>query len=117
MTRSVCAFIGQDQSCFTFGFDEENQKCADLKLAMLNEISQLIEDGVTEFLSGMALGVDIWGAEIVLTLRNQGKPVRLVCVLPSEEQANRWSVSERNRYFTILEKMNIMSAVITPKPV
>jgi uncharacterized phage-like protein YoqJ len=100
----TCSFTGHRPQRFSFGFDEEHTDCIKLKLVLSQEISKLIENGVTEFLSGMALGVDVWGAEIVLALRDQGKVVRLVCVLPCESQADKWSASDRDRYFTILEK-------------
>jgi uncharacterized phage-like protein YoqJ len=104
MNGSVCSFTGYSPNHFSFGFDEENNKCVELKFRMHNEISTLIDNGITEFQSGMALGVDIWSAEIVLGLRDRGKPVKLKCVLPCESQADKWSVGDRERYFTILEK-------------
>jgi uncharacterized phage-like protein YoqJ len=104
MNGNACAFIGHGPNHFSFGFDEDNTNCMELKFTMLSEVTKLIDNGVTEFLSGMALGVDIWGAEIVLSLRDQGKPIRLICVLPCETQADKWSESDRERYFTILGK-------------
>jgi uncharacterized phage-like protein YoqJ len=104
MNGSACAIIGQSPNHFSFGFDEDNINCAELKLTMLNEIVKLIDSGTKEFNSGMALGVDILDAEIVLSLREQGNQIRLICVLPCETQADKWSVNNRDRYFTILEK-------------
>jgi len=42
------------------------------------QIRQAINDGYTEFITGMQRGVDIWAAEAVLKLRNEGKPIRLL---------------------------------------
>lgn len=36
------------------------------------EIRKAIDDGFVTFISGMARGVDIWAAEIVLRLRDAG---------------------------------------------
>lgn len=44
------------------------------------EIRQAIADGLTVFITGMALGVDIWAAEIVISLRDNGYPLKLMCV-------------------------------------
>ena len=41
-------------------------------------IQDAIREGYTTFISGMAKGVDIWGAELVL----QYPQVRLVCAVP-----------------------------------
>ncbi len=43
------------------------------------EIRQAIADGFTTFISGMARGVDIWAAEIVLKHRDNGEPIHLIC--------------------------------------
>lgn len=104
MNGSICAITCHSPNHLSFGFNEGNPKCVKLKLTILNEFCKLIDNGVTEFLSGMSLGVEIWGADIVFFLRNQGRPVRLVCVLSCESQADKFSANERERYFTILEK-------------
>ena len=62
----TCAFTGHRPSSYKFGYDEEHPDCCKLKALMTLQIVSLIENGVTTFLSGMALGADIWGAEIVL---------------------------------------------------
>ena len=46
-----------------------------IKKDLEKEIKKAIDDGLTVFISGMARGVDIWAAEIVLKLRDAGKPV------------------------------------------
>ena len=65
----TCAFTGHRPNSFHFGYDEEHPHCQRVKLAMLSQIVALIDNGVTTFLTGMALGVDLWGAEIVLGLK------------------------------------------------
>lgn len=37
-----------------------------------NEIRQAVADGLNVFITGMARGVDIWAAQIVLMLRDEG---------------------------------------------
>lgn len=100
----TCAFTGHRPSSFHFGYDEEHLDCRKLKLTMLSQISALINNGVTTFLTGMALGVDMWGAEIVLALKEQHTGLRLIAALPCETQANKWSVEQRERYFNILAR-------------
>jgi len=104
MSESVCAITGYSPNRFSFGFDEENSNYKRLMLTIINEISNLIDSGITEFLSGMDLGVDTWGAGIVLSMRDQGSAIRLMTVLPCETQAAKWSAGDRSRYYDILEK-------------
>ena len=46
------------------------------------EIRTAIADGFQTFISGVARGVDLWAAEIVLALRDEGAAVRLICASP-----------------------------------
>ena len=64
-----CAFTGHRPSNFSFGYDEEHPDCCKIKAIMATQVVSLIQNGVTTFLTGMALGVDIWGAEIVLACK------------------------------------------------
>lgn len=102
MRDGACSFTGHRPVRFSFGYDEEDEKCIRLKLAMAREIYSLIESGIKVFYTGMAQGVDQWGAEIVLDMKRQFSPVRLVAVLPCETQANKWSLEQRERYFNTL---------------
>ncbi len=63
---------------------------------------QLAKNGFTDFLSGMALGSDTWAAEAVLNLRKKKPALKLHCILPCKTQAEKWPVSEQERYQKIL---------------
>ena len=66
----TCAFTGHRPQNLPFGFNEEDERCIDLKKALREQIINLIEKkGVTHFISGMAIGVDMYAAEIVLGLK------------------------------------------------
>ena len=63
-------------------------------------IVKLIRDeGVIHFISGMAQGVDMYAAEIVLELKKQDPQITLECAIPYERQAVQWPEALRNRYF------------------
>jgi len=98
----TCAFTGHRPNSFHFGYNEKHPDCKKLKLNIASQITTIMDNGVSTFLTGMALGVDIWGAEIVLALKQQRPDLRLIAVLPCETQANKWSVELRERYFNIL---------------
>lgn len=102
MIDSACAFAGHRPMRFSFGYDEEDEKCIQLKKVLAEQVETLIRCGVSTFYSGMELGVDTWGADIVLKEKKQYANVRLIAVLPCETQANRWSPEQRERYFDTL---------------
>ncbi len=104
MKGNACAFTGHRPMRFCYGYDEEDDRCLHLKLAMAQQVEILIGSGVSLFYSGMALGVDQWGAEIVLDMKRQYPHIRLVAVLPCETQADKWSLAQRERYFNILAR-------------
>lgn len=54
------------------------------------------------FITGMARGVDIWAAQIVLKLRNAGYPVKLICVCPYDGFELGWSQNWQKQYREIL---------------
>lgn len=57
--------------CFTGHRPEKlNSTEEEIKKALLVEINNAIHDGYITFISGMARGVDIWAAELILELQD-----------------------------------------------
>ena len=81
----------------------ERQVIKDLEAA----IKKAIADGHNVFISGMAPGVDIWAAEIVLQLRDKGADIKLICAIPFEGFEKRWPEWE-GRYNAIMEKADLV---------
>ena len=79
-------------------------RCVALKKALTEQISTLVEAGYTDFFSGMAEGTDTWAALAVLDLKRENPVLKLHCVLPCERQADQWSASARELYFSTLEQ-------------
>ncbi len=104
--QKMCSFTGHRPNKLQFGYNENHEDCINLKLRLAAAIEEMRGKGVTTFLSGMALGTDIWCAEIVLDLRRAypGDVIRLMAVLPYENQADNWSEKYRERYFDILAR-------------
>lgn len=71
-------------------------------------IRQAIADGKNVFISGMALGVDIWAAEIVLRLRDEGQGIKLICASPYKGFERGWSSEWQLRYNTVLEAADLV---------
>lgn len=67
-----CAFTGHRPQNLPFRFNETDERCLRLKAELRKLIVQMIEQkNVTHFISGMALGIDTYAAEIVLDLKSQ----------------------------------------------
>ena len=88
INESLC-FTGHRPQKLT-GFKASDNK--ELLLALKDMIVDHIENkGVTTFISGMALGIDIWSARIVIALRESKYPhIKLVSAIPCANQYSIW---------------------------
>ena len=99
-----CAFTGHRPSKFPWKYNEADRRCVALKAVLKDQIKLLADAGVTQFLSGMAEATDTWSALSVLALRKEKPALKLHCILPCKEQADKWTVSSRDLYYSILEQ-------------
>ena len=106
MIEAACAFTGHRTKSFPWGYDENAPSCVLLKEVLASQISALAEQGVTDFLSGMAQGVDLWCAQIVLDLRKTNPALKLHAILPCEGQERKWTASAQEHYRSILAQAN-----------
>ena len=101
--------------CFT-GHRPEKLSISEreVKIALQKEIRLAIADGINVFITGMAPGVDIWAAEIVLKLREQEElPLKLIAASPHPGFENRWSIDWQKRYAVIMSKSDFIKEVST----
>lgn len=83
----------------------------EIKAALREEIKQAIQDGLTVFITGMARGVDLWAAEIVLDLRKRNQEVKLICAIPHEGFEARWSASWKLLYHHVLDNADLVRVI------
>lgn len=87
----------------------------DFYLKLCRATEEMIEAGCRIFYCGMARGVDIMAAQIVLGLREL-KPelnLKLIAVCPHAEQASLWNAKDRQMYQVLLSMAN---EVVTIEP-
>ena len=107
-----CAIIGQNPMRFPWGFDEEDKFWSKMKTELAQQIMVLRQSGVSQFLTACDCGVGLYAAEIINGLRaTTDHDLMLICYTPHEEQATKWAPYLRERYFTMLEKCTLISAV------
>ncbi|MDE7221533.1 MAG: DUF1273 domain-containing protein, partial [Oscillospiraceae bacterium] len=104
MNQNFCAFTGHRPKSFPWKYDEADSRCIALKAALAEQIAALADRGITDFLSGMALGVDLWSAQIVLDLQRTYPAIGLHCILPCEGQEIKWTAPAKKQYNAILEQ-------------
>lgn len=104
MDMTTCAFTGHRPKSFPWKYDEADPNCVLLKEVLTAQILKLADRGVTDWLTGMAQGTDLWAAEAVLSLRKERPAMRLHCILPCEGQEIRWTASAQERYHSILRR-------------
>ena len=97
--------LRQHRCCFT-GHRPEKLGISEIRAKVLlkSAIQQAISDGYVTFISGMARGIDLWAAEIVIEEREKNDNIHLVCASPFNGFENRWSEHEQNVYRSIIEQ-------------
>lgn len=91
--------------CFTGHRPEKlKQPEAEVISWLETEIHKAIGDGFVTFITGMARGVDIWAAEIVLRLRDDGQPIHLICASPFEGFEQSWDANWKRRYTEVMSR-------------
>ena len=105
MNPKTCAFTGHRPQNLPFGFNEEDKRCVWLKEILRSKITRLIvEERISHFISGMAIGIDMYAAEIVLSLKKDCPGITLEGVIPCTSQADKWPEQLQKRYADIFSK-------------
>ncbi len=100
-----CCFTGHRPQSLPFGFNEQDERCRLLKIKLKEIILDMIcNKGVNYFITGMALGIDIFAAEILIELKESNYNIIIESAIPCLEQPNKWSEESQRRYFDILSK-------------
>ena len=93
-----------DHVCTFTGHRPERLELPEAEVILwLNEqVGQAVNDGYTDFITGMQRGVDIWAAESVLNLIKEGKPLRLIAACAFRGMENQWEFGWQKRYRIVL---------------
>lgn len=83
----------------------------EVKKLLEKAIDEAIADGYVTFISGMAEGVDVWSAEIVLDRKKSNKDLHLICALPHPNFEKRRSEAEKQIFKDILQKADLVKMI------
>lgn len=67
-------------------------------------VREAYRNGITNFISGMAIGFDLLAAELVLSLKQECPAITLTAALPFGEQASRFNERNKSRYYKCLSQ-------------
>ncbi len=89
--KTACVFTGHRQ----LNEDFEEKK-------LENAIRQFLEEGVTCFYNGGAIGFDLLAAEKVLSFKENFPNIKLILCVPCQKQSQYFSPKEKERYQNVL---------------
>lgn len=101
-----CCFTGYRPQKLPFGNNKNSKEYKEFENKIIKAVLSLCDEGYGEFYSGMAMGFDIIAAETVLLFKELYKNfnIKLIAVIPFENQADGYSDEWYSRYHNILEK-------------
>ena len=92
----------QKTCCFS-GHRVLSQKKIEKTLKRLHEeVDQLIENGVTDYVSGGAIGFDAICSSLIISKKQQGADIRLIFALPCRNQDEKWTDRQKRLYRSLL---------------
>ena len=98
--------------CFT-GHRPEKMELGEKEIKSLLEkaIDKAIAEGYVTFITGMAMGTDIWAAEIVLERKKRNNELHLICALPHPNFESRRSMTEKMRFNKIIKNADLVKEI------
>ena len=110
--KSACCFTGHRPSQLPWGYNEFGIRCKFFKFRLKRVIMKCIKQNYKHFISGMALGVDIIAAEIVLDLKSHHPDITLECALPCKNQSEKWNDESILRYINVAYIARTLSSML-----
>ena len=108
---NTCCFTGHRAQKLPFGFDERHPECVRVKDELRSHILGAAHDGYTRFISGGALGVDLWAARIVLEVKEEYPWIMLGMAIPCEGQPDKWNYFYKSLYRDICGRADEVTMV------
>lgn len=106
VNSTTCCFTGHRPQNLPWGFNENDERCVNMKQKLKDTIIRAIKRGYKIFISGMALGFDTICAETVLELKKEYPDIKLIGALPCKTQDKLWKDKDRKRYKSLIKKLD-----------
>lgn len=104
--------LRKHRCCFS-GHRPSKLKIPEKKLTALleAEIKRAIANSFTTYITGMAKGVDLIAAEIVLRLREGDDRLKLICALPHPGFGQHWGGGWTERFYRVLAQADLSRTI------
>ena len=111
MRIQAVAFTGPRPARLPWRENEYAPGCVALKEIMAEKIGDFLNQGILHYLTGMAMGIDMIAAEMVLEHRKNDHRLKMHCILPCTNQTEKWPINEQQRYRRILDQADTICYV------
>lgn len=92
-------------------FHKDHPSIQFIKKAIKKELIRLIEDGMEWVLISGQLGIELWGAEVVLELQTDYPDLKLAVITPFIDQENNWNETNREWYESIVAQADFVDSI------
>lgn len=98
----TCCFTGPRPKNYPWGNDKKREAKIEEKLKIA--VQEAVERGYRHFISGMAAGIDLLAAKIVLQLREDmpKMEITLEAAIPFPSHSKRWKEETKHEYESLL---------------
>ena len=79
-----------------------------VKKWLSEQIDSAITAGYTTFISGCAMGVDIWAGQLVLQKKTKNPALHLIAATPWPGFSNRWSIDWQAQYSDLMKNADLI---------
>ena len=101
--------LRKHRCCFTGHRPEKlHQSPLEVQQWLSEQIQTAMREGFVTFITGMAMGVDIWAGEQVLRMRDNDPRIHLIAIAPWPGFASRWNEEWKKRYDALLQAADIV---------
>ena len=116
MDAPACCFTGHRPIKLPAEGREDAPEIIRLKQRLRAEIEKQCDKGINVFITGMAMGVDIWCAEAVIELRKArpDKRIILMAAVPHPHQTSKWPKAWKERYNEVSKEVNV-TTIMCPR--
>lgn len=109
--KHTCCFSGHRPEKLTQNGNVNSPQIRRLVSMLYLEIENAIKEGYTNFITGMARGIDLWAAGYVYEKRVKNPDIKLICAIPYRDQGKKLRNAEKWEYDNIVasaDKVYIM---------
>lgn len=96
-------------------FQDDDPKAAVVKRVLTQRLTSLLEEDDDEFwvITGPQLGVEQWGAAVVLELKKNFRQLKVAMMLPFADFGQQWNATNRDRLLNLRDRVDFAREVTT----